>query len=215
MNRLIKKLLSISASPLIRALTPLAEQLQRVAAWTLLCARVPGLDPSVVVLGALEIQGTGRLCFGRNLRLYRDLYLETQEAGEIEISDGVVISRGVHIVAYAGIVIGEGSMIGEYTSIRDQNHVRSTSGAIRETGHNAVPIIIGREVWIGRGVTILPGVHIGDRATVGANAVVTRDVAAGDCVAGVPARSILTLTSPDKREEEQVRLRRDWSAKRA
>ena len=47
-----------------------------------------------------------------------------------------------------------------------------------------------REVWIGRGVTVLPGVRIGDGAVVGANAVVTRNVPAGARVGGVPARSL-------------------------
>ena len=37
---------------------------------------------------------------------------------------------------------------------------------------------------------ILPGITIGDGATVGANAVVTRDVPAGVLVAGVPAKII-------------------------
>jgi acetyltransferase-like isoleucine patch superfamily enzyme len=45
-------------------------------------------------------------------------------------------------------------------------------------------------VWIGRGVTVLPGVHIGDGAVIGANSVVNRDVAAGAVVGGVPARPL-------------------------
>jgi acetyltransferase-like isoleucine patch superfamily enzyme len=88
------------------------------------------------------------------------------------------------------LTIGAGSMIGEYASLRDANHRVGASGAIRESGHDAAPIVIGRNVWIGRGVTVLPGVSIGDGAVVGANAVVTHDVAPGTVVAGVPAKPL-------------------------
>lgn len=54
----------------------------------------------------------------------------------------------------------------------------------------AKQVIIGNDVWIGHGAVILPGVNIGNGAVIGANAVVTRDVAPYTIVAGVPARRI-------------------------
>jgi acetyltransferase-like isoleucine patch superfamily enzyme len=95
-----------------------------------------------------------------------------------------------HIVAMAGITIGKGSMAGEYTSIRDANHVRADSTSSRDAGHSARPISIGSEVRIGRGVAVLSGATIGDKATVGATAVVTRDVPAGTVAVGIPAGTI-------------------------
>lgn len=167
------------------------DRLRRIWAFARLQAatfyRVPR---SVVILGVPEVHGTGEITLGENLFLYRDLYLETRGPGQIDIADDVVVSRGVHIVSAAGISIGEGSMIGEYTSIRDANHVFGAGIAPRDAGHNAASIRIGRHVWIGRGVTILPGVSIGDYAVVGANAVVTRDIPACTTAAGVPARVI-------------------------
>ena len=47
---------------------------------------------------------------------------------------------------------------------------------------------IGSDVWIGGGAIILPGITIGDGAVIGAGSVVTRDIAAGQTVAGNPAR---------------------------
>jgi hypothetical protein len=94
----------------------------------------------------------------------------TQGNARIELGDKVVICRGTHIVALAGIKIGDGSLIGEYTSIRDANHTRKSDQPIRDSGYSAKPITIGREVWLGRGVTVVGGVMIGDKATVGANA---------------------------------------------
>ena len=50
--------------------------------------------------------------------------------------------------------------------------------------------VIGNDVWIGQNATILPGVHIGDGAIVGANSVVGSDVEPYTIVAGNPARPI-------------------------
>lgn len=52
------------------------------------------------------------------------------------------------------------------------------------------PIQIDDYVWIGVGATVLRGVHIGEGAVVCAGAVVTKDVAPYDIVAGVPAKKI-------------------------
>jgi acetyltransferase-like isoleucine patch superfamily enzyme len=185
MKRVLGSLLRPLAA-LPQALAPVS----RLWAWSRLSARCPQLPGDCVVLGAPEVHGNARLRFGRRLYLYRDLYLETREGGSIEIGDGVVLSRGVHLVSFAGIRIGAGSMIGEYASVRDANHRYGGPGSLRDAGHDAAVVDIGREVWIGRGATVLPGVRIGDGAVVAANAVVTRDVPPGAVVGGVPAHPL-------------------------
>ena len=50
--------------------------------------------------------------------------------------------------------------------------------------------VIGNDVWIGKNAVILPGVHIGDGAIIGANSVVGSDVEPYTIVAGNPAKSI-------------------------
>lgn len=50
--------------------------------------------------------------------------------------------------------------------------------------------VVGNDVWIGQNSTILPGVHIGDGAIIGANSTVGSDVAPYTVVAGDPARVI-------------------------
>lgn len=50
--------------------------------------------------------------------------------------------------------------------------------------------VIGNDVWIGQNATVLPGVHIGNGAIIGAGSVVSNDVEAYTIVAGNPAKPI-------------------------
>ena len=52
------------------------------------------------------------------------------------------------------------------------------------------PVVIEDDVWLGAGVIVLPGVHLGRGCVIGAGAVVTGDVPAGEVFAGVPATRI-------------------------
>lgn len=183
-----KPLVAAPLRILLRATAKLRESWRRLYGHAALAVQLkPRLPLSVVVLGRAWVYGTGAIQFGERILLYPDVHLETQGHATLVVGDGVVLSRGVHLVAMAGITIGRGSMIGEYTSIRDANHQRTDGLPLRDAGHSASPVIIGDEVWIGRGVTILGGITIGDGATIGANAVVTRNVPAHTIVAGVPA----------------------------
>ncbi len=192
-----KSFLSGALRPLAALVRGPGEGLRRAWAHARLASSVEGaVDPSVVVLGVPEIRGTGRISLGKGLFFYRELYLETQGEGAIEIGERVVMSRGVHVVAFSRVTIGDGSMVGEYASLRDANHRVVPGESIRDSGHEARPIVLGRNVWIGRGVTVLGGVTIGDGAVVGANAVVTKDVPAGAVVAGVPASPLPSRAAP-------------------
>jgi acetyltransferase-like isoleucine patch superfamily enzyme len=82
--------------------------------------------------------------------------------------------------------------IGEDCAISwDVQFIDSDQHSIDGAGGPA-PIIVGNHVWIGQRATILKGVRIGDGAAVAAGSVVTKDVAAGTVVGGVPAKVIKT-----------------------
>lgn len=186
----VKHALSLALRPLARLAQAVGPRLRRIWAHTRLASGLASpLHPTVVLEGPVALQGTRRITVGRHLHAYPGQHWETQGEGCLEIGDGVVLSRGVHLVAYAGVQIGAGTMIGEYASVRDANHRRG-AGPLRDSGHEAAAIVIGRGVWIGRGAAVLAGVHIGDGAVVAANAVVTRNVPAGAVVGGVPARPL-------------------------
>ncbi|MGN8000960.1 sugar O-acetyltransferase [Sphingomonas sp. 22176] len=107
----------------------------------------------------------------------------------IHLEDGVFLNFGCIILDVVAVRIGAGALIGPGVQILTADHPRdpATRGQMLECGR---PVTIGRNVWIGGGALVLPGVAIGDDAIVGAGSVVTRDVPAGITVAGNPARSL-------------------------
>ncbi len=57
----------------------------------------------------------------------------------------------------------------------------------------AKPITVGNNVWIGGGVTVLPGVEIGDNCVIGAGSVVNKSIPANSLAAGNPCRVIRSI----------------------
>lgn len=58
---------------------------------------------------------------------------------------------------------------------------------------------IGRNVWIGAGTVVLPGVTIGENSVIGAGSVVTKDVPANVVAAGNPCRVLREIGERDKK----------------
>lgn len=86
-----------------------------------------------------------------------------------------------------GIIIGNGVFIGPKCNLITINHDVNPENRSATYGK---PIVIEDKVWIGINSTILPGVHIGYGAIIGAQSVVTHDVEAMTIVAGNPAKFI-------------------------
>lgn len=108
----------------------------------------------------------------------------------ITVGKDVFINAGCHFQDQGGITIGDGSQIGHKVTLATLNH--GIEPEQRRTLFPA-PITIGRNVWIGAGATVAPGVTIGDNSIIGAGSVVTKDVPANTIVAGVPARAIRAI----------------------
>lgn len=105
----------------------------------------------------------------------------------ISLGAGVFLNFNCVILDGVEVVIGDRTQIGPGVQILTADHPRDA--AMRASGLEfGRPIRIGRNVWIGGGAIILPGVSIGDDALIGAGSVVTRDVPAGATAVGNPAR---------------------------
>lgn len=95
---------------------------------------------------------------------------------------------GCFINAGGGVSIGNNVLIGPHVVIHSLNHVYQDAGClIRLQGHVKRPVVIEDDTWIGAAAVILPGVHIGKGAVVGAGSVVSKDVPAFGVVVGNPA----------------------------
>lgn len=108
--------------------------------------------------------------------------------GRIEIGHDTFLGPGVVIYGHGGVVIGDSCLISMHCRILSSNHTVPPLGTdIRSVADILLPTNIGRDVWLGAGVTVVGGVTIGDGCVVGAGAVVTKDLPAGSIAYGVPA----------------------------
>lgn len=100
------------------------------------------------------------------------------------------------LVDDADIYVGDYTMFGPGCILATANH--PVNPELREKGYQYVkPIHIGRNVWLGAGVIICPGVTIGDNTVIGAGAIVTKDVPANVVAVGCPARILRRIDKHD------------------
>lgn len=136
-----------------------------------------------------EIRALLSQLFGREvsptLRVFPPFY--TDFGKNIHVGEHVFINACCHFQDQGGVTLGDGCFIGHDVVFATLDH-----GLAPEKRHITypAPIVLGRNVWVGSHATILRGVTVGDNAVIAAGAVVTKDVAAGTIVGGVPARVI-------------------------
>lgn len=108
------------------------------------------------------------------------------------LGNKVYMNIGCVILDCADVKIGDNVMLGPNVQIYAATH--PVEAIIRIAGPEfAKPIAIEDNVWIGGGAIICPGVTIGRNTTIGAGAVVTKDIPPNVVAAGNPARVIRVL----------------------
>ena len=138
-----------------------------------------------------EAMGT----YGENLYVIPPIYANCGLTN-IHVGKNVVINFNCTFVDDGEIFIGDDCMIGPGCNIATSVHPISPQLRRHKLQYNK-PVHIGNNVWFGAGVTVLPGITVGDNAIVGAGSVVTKDVPANAIVAGNPARLIRMITEED------------------
>jgi UDP-2-acetamido-3-amino-2,3-dideoxy-glucuronate N-acetyltransferase len=119
---------------------------------------------------------------------------DTRIGAFVEIQKGAVVGSRCKISSHSfvceGVTIEDEVFIGHGVMFINDPHPRATTDGLPQTEDDwcVVPTRVCRGASIGSGAAIMCGVTIGEGAMVGAGAVVTRDVAPGTTVAGVPAR---------------------------
>lgn len=111
---------------------------------------------------------------------------QTLIEGDVVIGDRVTVKSGVQI--WDGTIIGDDVFIGPNATFSNDLYPRSKQYPEKFQG-----VMIHNGASIGANVTLLPGITIGERAMVGAGAVVTKDVPARAVVVGNPAKIVRFL----------------------
>lgn len=119
----------------------------------------------------------------------------------IHIGENVFINTGCTMQDQGGVYIGDVALIGHHAMIATLNHDFDPS---KRGSLYPAPVHIGKRVWLGANVTVLPGVTIGDGAIIAAGAVVTKDVQANTIVAGVPAKIVKEIQATEENTESGV-----------
>ena len=130
--------------------------------------------------------------------------LNSQSGGKIIMGDYSKIGGGSVINAVESVQIGNYTGIAENVHITDNNNhpvnpsYRKYMRICRDMEprywkhSDHAPVIIGENCWIGRNVSIMKGVTIGDNSVIAANSVVTKSVPANCIAAGNPAKVVKT-----------------------
>ena len=95
-------------------------------------------------------------------------------------------------------------MMGSDCVIYSRNHAfdRTDIPMMQQGYQPEKPVVIGNDVWIGGHVILLPGVHIGDGAVIGAGAVVAKSIPPYAVAVGNPAR-VIKYRDGDKDAKEE------------
>jgi acetyltransferase-like isoleucine patch superfamily enzyme len=142
--------------------------------------------------------GRGRLVIGRGVRLSgKSAFGFSNRAHaepELIIGDDTFVGHACVINVAKSVRIGRHCLLAGGVRMADFDG-HPINAARRRAGmptppETIRPIVIGDDVWIGSGASILKGVTVGDRSIVGAGAIVTKDVPPDTIVAGNPARVI-------------------------
>lgn len=129
-------------------------------------------------------RGIMRAVIGPGSSIHLGAYIDTLSG--LTIGTNSTVNHGCRLDSRGGLTIGDNVSISANVTVLTADHDLQ-SPDFRGTTR---PVVIEDYVFVGTGATILPGITLGRGSAVGAGAVVTKNVAPGMIVAGVPARVV-------------------------
>ncbi len=131
------------------------------------------------------------------------------------VGDRLVIGRFCSIAAETRFIMNGGNHATDwFTTFPFPVFGNGWESAMPESWPNRGDTVVGHDVWIGYGATIMPGVTIGHGAIVATHAVVTRDVEPYAIVGGNPAEVIRYRFEPETRARLLEVAWWDWDAEK-
>jgi acetyltransferase-like isoleucine patch superfamily enzyme len=111
--------------------------------------------------------------------------------GQARIGAGALLGERCVVAAHERVEVGAGARLADEVVLIDFDHgIADVERPIRLQDLITAPVVIGERAVLDAGATVLRGVVVGAGAHVQPRGVVTRDVAAGATVGGVPARPV-------------------------
>lgn len=128
---------------------------------------------------------------------YIEIPFRANWAGKfVSVGEGVYANFNLTLVDDAPISIGDKTLIGPNVTITTATHPVSPGLRMKAMQYNK-PVTIGRNVFIGAGSVICPGVSIGDNSVIGAGSVVVKDIPANVVAFGNPCQVRREITGWD------------------
>ena len=116
----------------------------------------------------------------------------------VYMGKNVYANFNLTLVDDANIYIGDDCMIGPNTVIATAGHPICPELRAKVTQYN-MEVHIGKNVWLGAGVIVMPGVTIGDNSVIGAGSIVTKDIPSNVVAFGNPCKVFREIGERDKK----------------
>lgn len=158
----------------------MTQKIIRSGKYGILSRRLSYIGNNVKIDRSVVVCGPNRVKVGSNVFLGEGVNIDAGRGGAVTIGDNCEIAAGVKIISW--------------------NHSANKKETLSNSGHEAEPVVLGENVWVGFDCKILPGVNIGSDVIVAAGSVVNKDVEQGAVVAGSPAKKVGVV---DGYEEER------------
>lgn len=179
------------------ALQPLARLVTLITALRLRLRGTPAGRRFFVHGGRFaHIAGRGSLHVGPGVNLScgpAPVRIEVTEGAVLTLGERSFLNAGVEVICHHEITIGAHCRLAPNCVLTDTNHHPVHEGGVVRRA----PVRLGRNVWLGRGVIVLPGVTIGDNAVVAAGSVVFNDIPANQVWRGNPASFVKPVRGSD------------------
>ena len=144
----------------------------------------------------------GTVSIGRGFTMKPNAYIAVMDGGKVTIGQSVSLARNSILVCHDSITIGSNCAIAPNVTIYDHDHKFGPEGIC--PGYNTAPVVIERNCWIGAGVTILRGTHIGEGCVIGAGCIVKGNIPPHSLVTGDRSLVIRPITVGRAAEGEKT-----------
>ncbi len=154
---------------------------------------------NLYVMRSITIFHPERMVIGDDVRIFNNVVMACHTPhSNIIIGNGVLIGESCHISSIKYVEISDDVLLGRRVLISDNSHGNTSKEQLivpplDRKLYSKGGVKIGKKVWLGDNVIVLPGVEIGEGCVIGASSIVTKSIPPYSVCVGNPAKIIKTL----------------------